>query len=289
MRSSAPGMPILSQYLTAYAEDAHQFEQPNKLPMTFLSAGTYPPNPVGSDEGWFVRLELHTADDEFGTGTNSDIDVEIGGHRFRLDHGSEENRLLEFDDFGDGDQTWYVVGPFAQRPAEMTLFNNGTSVLDIVDAAWEDLKEIVTTFMEKVINFLMSLIGAHAEYCGADKRTWTWTELVAIADTGGEDFQMRCFVEDEGDYRIRGRVVTTHAPNGGLRASVRLTELICDEESDIDQGSNSDEPFILMLVNSPAANQLVRFRTSPSKTSTRGRASPSRWSRSSSTCLATVA
>jgi len=165
--------------------------------------------------------------------------VKIGKKTFRLDHGSDKNRLLEFNDFGSGDQTWYVVGPFARRPAEMELFNNGTSVLDIVEAAWEDLKEIVSSFLEVVGEVLLSVIGGNADYCGSDKVTWTWEQLVNIAAGGGEDFQVRCFVEDEGDYRIRSRLTTAHTPNGGLRASVRLTELICDEESDVDSDESS--------------------------------------------------
>jgi oligo-1,6-glucosidase len=52
-----------------------------------------------------VRLVLHTADEEFGTGTNADVDVEIGGRTFRLDHGRKVSFLAEFNDFESGDHT----------------------------------------------------------------------------------------------------------------------------------------------------------------------------------------
>jgi DNA-binding beta-propeller fold protein YncE len=239
-------------------EDLKQFEQPSKLPSTFLSAGAYPPDPAGGDEGWFVRLELHTADDEFGTGTNSDIDAVIGGATFRLDHGHEDNRLLEFNDFESGDFTWYVVGPFAQRPAQLTLVNNGTTIVDIIEAAWNDFKNMVASFLETIGELLLSFIGGNADYCGSDKRTWSWPELVDVAKRGGEDFELHCVVDGEGDYRIQCRLEATFQPNGNLRAKVRPLTLVCVHESTIDQGSSDDEPFVLLVVDSPALSDGLR-------------------------------
>lgn len=239
--------------------DLKQFEQPNKLPLTFLSAGAYPPDPGGADDGWFVRLELHTADDEFGTGTNADIDVVMGGKTFRLDHGSEENRLLEFNDFEDGDQTWYVVGPFAERPTEMTLVNHGAGVGDIVEGAWEDLKSILGDLLKRIETFLLSLFGGNADYVGSDKLTRSWAELLDIAASGGQDYELRC--AGDGVFKVHGRITATAQPNGSLRVSVHPQVLECVEESKIDQTSGDDEPFLLQVVNSPAANQLVKGRS----------------------------
>jgi len=258
-------IPVLGSILAGYEDDIKQFEQPNKLPATFLSAGSYPPAPNGSDEGWFVRLELHTADDEFGCGTQSDIDVEIGGKRFRLDHGNDQNLLMEFNDFEAGDHTWYVVGPLDQMPSDIVLFNDGTSFIEILEAAWHDFKEIVGSIVDAIGHFLISLVGGHPDYIGSDKATWSWAELEQVAESGGQDFSVRCNRgddADEGDFRIHGRLTAEPTPLG-LTATVELTQLDCIEEADVDAGSNSDEPFILMLVNSPATGELRRFRTSP--------------------------
>ncbi|HEY7487246.1 MAG TPA: YncE family protein [Streptosporangiaceae bacterium] len=257
-----PEAPGLADELAAYDDDLHQYEQPNKLPMTFLSAGAYPPHPSGSDEGWFVRLELHTSEAS-GAGTDSDIDAEIGGQKFRLDHGNDQNRLLEYNDFESGDHTWYLVGPFGERPTGITLYNNGTDLGDIIAAAWEDFKNAVSSILGSIGDFLLSLIGGHADYVSDDKVAWSWAELDALADTPGTEFELHVDGGDEGEYRVRGHLSVVRTLSGELQASVRLTELHCIEESDWDQGSNSDEPFILMLVNSPAADQVVPFRTSP--------------------------
>lgn len=257
--------PTITDGLASTVDDIKQFEQPNKLPSTFLSAGNYPPDPTGKDEGWFVRLELHTADDDFDAGTNADIDVRFGEQTFRLDHGSEDNRLLTFNDFERGDHTWYVVGPFAQVPTGMTLVNNGGGVLDILEGAWEDLKGILADVLERIRSFLLDLIGGHADFCGADKLGWSWTELQAIAASGGQDYQLHCVVEDEGDYLIHGRITAVQQPDGSLEVSVHPRVLQCLEESDLDQpdtdGTDEDEPFLLQIVNSPAAGQLVKGRS----------------------------
>ena len=253
--------PVDSDALLSYEDDVKQFEQPNKLPLTFLSAGAYPPSATGADEGWFVRLELHTADDEFDAGTNADIDVVMSDRTFRLDHGADLNRLLEFNDFEKGDQTFYVVGPFDRLPTTMTLRNHGGGVLDILSGAWEDLKTIVGSLLEFVGDFLLSLIGGDAEYSGSDKLTWTWPELVAIAESGGEDIEFHCAVEGEGDYRITGRLTATAQPDGSLEAVVQLRTLHCIQESTIDQGSSDDEPFVLLMVNSPGADLLTKGRS----------------------------
>ena len=249
----------LTGALASTDSDLKQFEQPNKLPSTFLSAGAYPPDPGGGDEGWFVRLELHTSDDDFDAGTNADIDVRIGDQTCRLDHGSDKNRLLEFNDFEKGDHTWYVVGPFAQRPTGMTLVNHGAGVGDIIEGAWEDLKSILGDLLKRIETFLLSLFGGNADYVGSDKLTRSWAELQAIAAAGGQDYALR--YTGDGDYTVHGRITATAQPDGSLLVSVHPRILECIEESNIDQTSGDDEPFLLQVVNSPAADQLVKGRS----------------------------
>jgi DNA-binding beta-propeller fold protein YncE len=217
----------------------HWDEQPNKLPITFLSAGAYPPHPAGSDEGWFVRLELRTAD-QFGAGTNSGIDAAIGGRRFRLGPGGDQNRLLEHGGFEPGKQTWCLVGPFEKRPTEITFYNDGTDRGDSIAAVWADFESAVSP-----------------------KVAWSWAELAALAGTPGTEFEVLCDGGAAGESWVRGHLSVQRTPAGELRAAVRLTELLCATDGDRDHGSGSGDPFVLMLVDSPAADQLVAFRTGP--------------------------
>ena len=254
-------LPLDSDALPAYDADLEQYESPDKLPLTFLSAGKYPPDPTGADEGWFVRLELRTADDEAATGTGADIDVAIGGREFRLDHGTKDNRLMAYDDFDSGESTFYVVGPFDAPPTGMVLHNRGGGALDVLEGAWEDLKTIVGNILETIGDILLSLIGGGAEYSGSDKLTWSWPELVAVAASGGQDLEWHCQVEGEGDYRITGRLTATPEPDGSITATITPGVLHCIQESTVDQGSSDDEPFFLLVLNSPAAGTLTKGRS----------------------------
>ena len=248
---------FLTDSLASTDDDIEQFEKADKLPSTFLSAGNYPPDPGGADEGWFVRLQLRTDDDDFDAGTNADIDVRFTDDQtFRLDHGQKDNRLLEHDDFQRGDDTWYVVGPFAQPPGGMTLINHGAGIGDIVEAAWEDLKSILSDVIERIEEFLLSLIGGNADFVGTDKLTRSWAELLDIEARGGQDYELRCV--GDGDYKIHGRITATFQPDGSLQVGVLPQILECVKET---SGAGSDEPFLLHIVNSPAANKIVKGRS----------------------------
>jgi hypothetical protein len=100
--------------LGRYNGDLEQYEEPRRTPFNFLTAGTYPPNPGGSDEGWFLRLDIGTAEEAFA-GTDADIWAVVNGQSFLLDRmhervpqgGMDEFRLLEHNDFeAGGESRW---------------------------------------------------------------------------------------------------------------------------------------------------------------------------------------
>lgn len=126
--------------------------------------------------------------------------------------------------------------------------------MDVVAGAWEDLKRVVSSIVDSLGSILLSLIGGHADLVGAAKQTYSWSQLEQLSG-GSHTFTLRCDGKSEGIYRVEGRVAVTPTATG-LRASVKLTRLICEKESTWDRASNSDEPFVLLLVNSPVAAQL---------------------------------
>jgi hypothetical protein len=264
-----PGPPELANMLGRYNGDLEQYEEPRRTPFNFLTAGEYPPDPGGSDEGWFLRLDISTASEALA-GTDADIYADVDGDSFLLDRmhertpegGLDEFRLLEHNDFEAGSQDTYVIGPFDEPPKQLALRNSAASVLDVVSAAWEDLKDAVADLLEELGDFLLNLIGGHADYVGADKRTWSWADLNRIRQTGPESFTLQIRSLEEGKYDVRGTLSVEDTPTG-VRARVTLHTLYCVEESKWDQTTWEDEPFVVAVVSSPALNQRVGLRTSP--------------------------
>jgi hypothetical protein len=265
-----PGPPELANMLGRYNGDIEQYEDAQRMPFTFVSAGKYPPDPGGTDEGWFLRLDISTAS-ETNAGTDADIYADIYGKSFLLDHmhertpqgGIGQNRLLEYNDFEAGSTDTYVVGPLVQRPRELVLRNSAASALDVVEAAWKDLKDVVSGIVEDLGDFLLSLIGGHADYVGADKRTWSWADLNRIRQTGPESFTLQFRSPEEGKYDVRGTLSSTEDTPTGVRARVTLHTLYCVAESKWDEATWEDEPFVVAFVSSPASDQRVGRLTSP--------------------------
>ncbi len=96
-------------------ERIRQFEDFNRMPYTFISAGAYPTpasRPVG-DKEWFLRVRIKTGD-RLWAGTDEDVVVQAGEREFLLDY-------AWINDFERGDDMAYVIGPFPTCPNRLTL------------------------------------------------------------------------------------------------------------------------------------------------------------------------
>ncbi|MHA6782822.1 hypothetical protein ACVGOW_17770 [Pseudonocardia saturnea] len=252
----APGTDIaLESLLSGYDGDLRQFEDRWRAPFTFVSAGTCPPAPGGTDEGWFLRLEIRTADEEFA-GTDADITAEIDGVAFVI---------LEHDDVERDGHDTYVVGPLPSRPAKLVLRNTSASVGDIVAGAWADVVRSVTDTIDDLRTALLGIIAGNADLVGGDQMSWSWAELDGLTRGGGSEFVLRVRGGGEGDYDLFGRVEAQTA-GPGLRVVVTTHRMHCIREASgilSDRFSSADEPFVLMLVTSPAAASAVPWRSEP--------------------------
>jgi hypothetical protein len=261
---------VADAFLSGYQEDLDQFEDPSQLPLGFLTVGDYPPAPgQRDDDKWWLRLELHTSDDLLA-GTDADIVAIVDDgtpQEFPLDRmhertpkgGLNEVRLFEWDDFEAGSGDVYYLGPLRRVPTVLELCNRPASFVDVLSGAWEDVKRAAEGALDLVAGVMLSLIGGHADLVGHAKATFSWRDLVAIVDAGGQH-ELRLDVDggQEGHYRVIGLARVTLTPTGA-HVTVRFTELRCIRESAWDRGSSSDEPFVLALVSSPAQAQLERM------------------------------
>jgi hypothetical protein len=264
-----PGPPELASMIGAYDGDLLQYEELWRAPFSFLSAGKAPPATSGSDDGWFLRLDITTAAEALA-GTDADIIAVVDGRRFLLDrmHGRTPNgglgelRILEHNDFEAGAKDTYVVGPFPARPQQLVLRNSAATGIDLVRGAWTDLVAFVSTVITSIGDFLLSLVAGHADLVGSDKQTWSWDDLARTAQAGGTPLTLRIRGGDEGAYDIQGRV-TASPTQTGLRVTVSAQTLVCVKESTWDRFTTADEPFAVLLVISPAAAQTVAGRSAP--------------------------
>ena len=250
-----------SSYLAPYQHDTDQFEKPGRRGFTFLSAGEYPPSADASDEGWWLRLDLHTADVS-NAGTDADIRATVDGKEFLLDHMAErtgdggiaDSFITQHDDFERDQTDSYMLGPLPRVPSSIQLRNDAPGVGDIVEGLWNDIKAAVESFWETLEDVALSLIGGHADYVGSDKETYTWADLQSLARSGDSaSFRMRADGGVEGKFDVTGTLTVSERDDGSLRANVSYQKLICHQESKNDRlVSTSDEPFVLLMANSPA-------------------------------------
>ncbi len=259
---TALGTPSAAAPNPEAAADLQQFENPAQQLFRLLTAGEYPPSPTGGDEAWWLRVSLGTSTAPL-SGTDADIVLEAAGQEFLLDYGRvrsqagswTENRLLEWNDFEAGSRCAYVVGPFAARPTAITLHNRAASAGQVLSAAWNDFTTAVTTVIDGIGDFLLSLVGGHADMVGNGQRTWSWPALAAIAGRGTAEASS-IYVDGgpEGRYRLEFDVMASWSGDD-LLARVTYRRLVCLEESDWDRFTSDDEPFVLTLVSAPAAGQ----------------------------------
>jgi hypothetical protein len=251
-----------------------QFEDFSKLPYQFLAAGPYPtanpsnPNQqaAGSSNGWYLRLRIKTATN-LGAGTDSNIyaRVTVNGRTqdILLDYlptsektGRVTNRLLVYNDFESGDDDAYTIGPFAQRPEAIALYNDSAGAGDLLDALAEDFTNGVDEAITDAGRFLKSFIGGNADFVGSKKTSYTMVGLEQKFGRGSS-FEDRLEVRggSEGDhdvfFKVRdvpGKLTEQERQDDWRAVEIRLDRLKTINESDVDRGSNSDEPFVIFHI-----------------------------------------
>lgn len=251
-----------------------QFEDFSKLPYQFLAAGDYPVNnptraagdPPEAARGWYLRLRIKTAD-EFGAGTNADIHARVrtpsGTQDILLDYlptddktGRTTNRILVYDDFEQGDDDAYTIGPFSERPISVQLVNDAADLGDVFDALVEDFSNGIDETLTDARQFLIGFIGGNADFVGSGGQNYS-AETLKTSFAGTTMLTQYIEVDGRAEgkhhvyYTLRNRpsvLSGDERDNGWIALEVKLTTLHTVLESENDRGSNSDEPFVIFHI-----------------------------------------
>lgn len=241
-----------------------EFEQFNKFPYQFMSAGPYP---ATTDKGYYLRVRLQTSHSS-KSGTDADITLIAGGKSFVLDYMPNANLLLAYNDFERGDDTVYTVGPFSSLPTSITLKNNAANTRQVLAALAHDFADAVKSLTASLKNFLLGLIGGHADLIGTGREVWEPGTLAKIGSTP-RAFTKTINGGDEGHYQVSGSIRKVREWSGSDNPldhwadyEVKLDRLKCIDESDWDRGSNSDEPFLLSVLV-PLPGEVQSHRAGP--------------------------
>jgi hypothetical protein len=246
------------------------WERLDQIPYRFISTGAYPPvlDPPDTEQ-WYLRVSVSTADVELA-GTNADLVPIVDGVPLdRLDQGpryepqplpdpglagTEIEALLGFDDHERGATTAYYLGPFSTLPTQFAILNDAPTGLEVIEALGRSLVNAIVTFFTAIAGFFLSLVGAAADRVGQGHEVVTAAQLDALGTNGTRNFSIIVNGGAEGRYTVRGRVVATPVVDNDDRGVpcrqfwVWLDTLTCDEESDWDRFTTSDEPFIVGVV-----------------------------------------
>lgn len=243
------------------------FEELNQLPYLFLSAGPYPvanpgvsgrPASLGAN-GWYLRLRIRTLD-SVAAGTDAEIYAEVAGSGFTerqlLDRLPKEGILKGYDDFEEGDDDVYVVGPFATRPSSIALINDDAGVGDVVRAIWSDFTDSVDGAITDLRQTLISLIAGKADYVGT---TTGFLSAKAVRPFLAKPFHDSRMVIDGGDqgiYQLTYRMRPTpwaldpqQTEQGWQAFEVQARAIKVLRESALDRGTGGDEPFVVFMVS----------------------------------------
>ncbi len=246
------------QTTNTHALRTRPFEAYDLFPYMFMTVGPYPPE----REDYYLRVEIETAD-ETNAGTDADIFLRAGGKEFRLDYLAGVNPLLAYNDFEQGDKQVYYVGPFEELPDRVALYNDAPDAVDVLEVFVRDVVRTLTGLINRVVDFLKSLVGADADWVTEGRQVWEAEQLQRLPLRRPQAFSVLLDGRDEGVYRVRGEVTLLerfrNSEDGQLygRYRVRLNVLECISEADWDRGSNSDEPFLLWTMN-PFPGQVAR-------------------------------
>jgi hypothetical protein len=242
------------------------FEDIGRLPYQFLTAGPYPvgdpstgDRPMRPDDaGWYLRLEVETANERFA-GTNADIYAELSGEGwtqpYLLDHlPGIINPVMGYDDFEPDDNAAYMLGPLPGQPSILRFVNK---LPDISDAFWTEYAQSVEAFIEEVRQGLLTIVAGNADLVGTGKHFLTTPDVKAkLAGKLSSDETLNVNGGEQGEFDIiyRLRPVQTplspeEAARGWLAFEVELRRLDSLEESTVDRFSTADEPFVIFLVS----------------------------------------
>jgi len=269
-----------------------QFEDFSRIPFQFMSAGPYPVrNPATSaapfmaaSSGWYLRVRLRTSNDSM-SGTDANIKLKVDGRGWSQTHlldylptsdttGRTSNRLLVYNDFEQGDNDVYTVGPFTSRPTSVTLINEDTGAGDVLEAFWSDFKSSIEGVATDLRQTAIGLIAGNADLVGAEERHYDHALLVSqLAGRASRDDSLYVNAGDEGRYRVHysfrfvdSELTDKERADGWRSVQFTLNRLECVKEAKWDRGSDSDEPFFFFTfapLNGLSDARVVGYRGGP--------------------------
>jgi hypothetical protein len=247
------------------ADREAQFENYEKFPYQFLSAGDFP-STTGSREEYFLRIKLKTGS-SMTAGTNSDIKLKVDGREVpaKLDYVPNSNFVLAYNDFERNDEAVYVAGPFNSLPSNITLFNDSATTGDVVKASGLKLLSAAMAPFKMIGSLVTTIVGTNADWIGSTHKVWMPEDLARIGTTP-QSFPLEVNGGTKGHYRVGGTIAKVAEGGEGASAwhefQVKLVKLDCIKESKSDRFSESDEPFVLSMgIALPGAK--LQSRTEP--------------------------
>lgn len=254
-----------------------QFEQFNLLPYQFLSAGPYPVgNPATSaslakkkSEGWYIRLRVRTGSG-IVDGTDSDIYAELDfadgtSTSELLDYlpitdktGYTDNPILVYDDFENGDDDVYTLGPFSHQPVGLRLRNDASSALDTFAALLDDFGNSISEGIHALTAGGLSIIGGDEDFVGQKQEFITHKivenllandgEAVAdirqIIDGGAQGKYEMTFRLSDKDFRL----TDAEREEDWREIEIHPRSLTLLDASN-DRLTDEDEPFVIVLTS----------------------------------------
>lgn len=273
-----------------------QFEEFFRMPYQFMTAGPYPvgnsasvgeESAVKSSDGWYLRLRLKTSDySDAGTSAhitatvfydgrtaeqlrNEPREVEerdLVGKSERLDklptddaEANVSSPFLAYNDFEQGDNDVYTIGPFPSQPLRVSLSNDAADTEDVLGALFDDVVSSLDDALTDLRRSLTSLYGANADFVGRAKVSEGAKEVMAggVSTDGSAVGSVVIDGGTEGRFQIRYTerlapelLSDVQKAQGWTALEFTIYELHCDRESDIDGGSSADEPLLYVLGSS---------------------------------------
>jgi hypothetical protein len=241
------------------AQRWRQYEDFSRFPYMMISVGPYPAGVAPEANGVYLRVQIKTAN-VAGAGTDADIMLEAGGKKALLDYMPYQNPLLSYNDFERGDDQVYYVGPYTQLPGSIRLRNRAASAEDVAEQAWASFTSAVEQIVASVPNLFRLILGWSADIVGTKRVLWGTTQLHGIYTA--VPFEIDVKGGGEGRYVVSGWIQRAQTLSGAADFLVTLHRLHCIRESEWDQASDSDEPFV-MAVLAPFPGNTQRLMTQP--------------------------
>ena len=183
---------------------------------------------------------------------------------------SIDQTLMGRNDFEAGDVAAYMVGPLTEPPRTVALLNDAPDAGDVIQAAANALWNSLVMTLNGAVEWFKGLWGYQADFVDEAHVIIDAPSLDSLLPGGRRLFSMTCDGGSEGDSRSpatsKATAVTGRSPSGvpWRRYQVRYLDLICQEESDWDRFTDSDEPFVLGLVIPHGGSSPVStWRTAP--------------------------